>query len=34
MTMKVSANSFLGKIVTVKMDRPLGAKHPKHGCAG
>ena len=27
----VSAKDFLGKIVTVKMDRPLGAKHPKHG---
>lgn len=24
-------NDFLGKIVTVKMDRPLGTKHPKHG---
>ncbi len=22
---------YLGKIVTVKMDRPLGSKHPKHG---
>ena len=22
---------FLGKIVTVKMDRPLGTAHPKHG---
>ena len=22
---------FLGKIVNVKMDRPLGSKHPKHG---
>lgn len=22
---------FLGQIVTVKMDRPLGSKHPKHG---
>ncbi len=22
---------FLNKIVTVKMDRPLGSKHPKHG---
>ena len=22
---------YLGKIVTVKMDRPLGTKHPKHG---
>ena len=26
-----SFNDFLGKIVTVKMDRPLGTKHPKHG---
>ncbi|MEI7512469.1 MAG: inorganic diphosphatase [Candidatus Uhrbacteria bacterium] len=25
------ARSFLGKIVPVKMDRPLGSKHPKHG---
>lgn len=25
------SNVFLGKIVTVKMDRPLGAKHPKYG---
>ena len=22
---------YIGKIVTVKMDRPLGSKHPKHG---
>lgn len=22
---------YLGKIVTVKMDRPLGSKHPKYG---
>lgn len=22
---------FLGKIVTVTMDRPLGSRHPKHG---
>lgn len=22
---------YLGKIVTVKMDRPLGTVHPKHG---
>lgn len=22
---------FLGKLVTVKMDRPLGSTHPKHG---
>lgn len=26
-----SARHFLGKIVTVKMDRPLGTKHPKFG---
>ena len=23
--------NFLGKLVTVKMDRPLGSTHPKHG---
>lgn len=23
--------SYLNKIVTVKMDRPLGSKHPDHG---
>ena len=23
--------SFLSQIVNVKMDRPLGSKHPKHG---
>jgi len=22
---------YLNKIVTVKMDRPMGSKHPKHG---
>ncbi|RDY28201.1 inorganic pyrophosphatase [Romboutsia weinsteinii] len=22
--------SYLGELVTVKMDRPLGSKHPKH----
>ena len=22
---------FLGKTVTIKIDRPLGSKHPKHG---
>ena len=27
----VSGKDFLGKIVTVTMDRPLGSKHPKHG---
>ena len=25
------AKTFLGKTVKVKMDRPLGSKHPKHG---
>ncbi len=25
------SKEFLGKIVNVKMDRPLGSKHPKHG---
>ena len=25
------AKNFLGQIVTVKMDRPLGTKHPKFG---
>ena len=25
------SKDFLGKIVKVKMDRPLGSKHPKHG---
>ena len=27
----VSGKDFLDKIVTVKMDRPLGTAHPKHG---
>lgn len=31
MAEKVSSKDFLGKIVTVKMDRPVGTKHPKHG---
>lgn len=26
-----NAKNFLGKMVTVKMDRPLGSVHPKHG---
>ena len=26
----VNARDFLGKIVNVQMDRPLGSKHPKH----
>ena len=25
------AQAYLGKIVTVTMDRPLGSKHPKYG---
>jgi inorganic pyrophosphatase len=28
---KVSARDFLGQMVSVKMDRPLGVKHPKFG---
>ena len=31
MAEKVNSIDFLGKIVTVKMDRPIGTKHPKHG---
>ncbi len=31
MTDKITSSDLLGKIVTVKMDRPLGSKHPKHG---
>lgn len=27
----MDSKEFLGKKVTVKMDRPLGSKHPKHG---
>ena len=26
----MNSKDFLGKIVKVKMDRPLGSKHPKH----
>ena len=25
------SNKYLGQEVTVKMDRPMGSKHPKHG---
>lgn len=25
------AKDFLGRSVTIKIDRPLGSKHPKHG---
>ena len=28
---KVNANEYLGKEVTIEIDRPLGTKHPKHG---
>ena len=31
MKAKVNSTDFLNKIVTVKMDRPMGSKHPKHG---
>lgn len=27
----MNIRQYLNKIVTVKMDRPLGTKHPKHG---
>lgn len=27
----MDTKSYLGKTVTVEMDRPLGTKHPKHG---
>lgn len=27
----MDTKEFLGKIVKVKMDRPMGSKHPKHG---
>lgn len=28
---KTNANDFLGKEVTIKIDRKLGSRHPKHG---
>ena len=28
---KANAKDYLGKEVEVKIDRPLGSKHPKHG---
>ena len=31
MAEKVNSVDYLDKIVTVKMDRPIGTKHPKHG---
>lgn len=27
----MEAKDYIGQIVLVKMDRPLGTKHPKHG---
>ena len=27
----VNTKSYIGKLVEVKIDRPMGAKHPKHG---
>lgn len=27
----MQAKDFLGKIVKIKMDRPMGSAHPKHG---
>lgn len=27
----METKDYIGKIVTVKMDRPLGSVHPKHG---
>ena len=28
---KISAKSYIGKIITAKIDRQMGSKHPKHG---
>lgn len=27
----MESKDYIGKIVTVQMDRPFGSKHPKHG---
>lgn len=27
----MESKTYIGKIVEVKMDRPMGCKHPKHG---
>ena len=27
----MDTSNYLGKTATIKMDRPLGSKHPKHG---
>ena len=31
MSAKCNAVDFIGQIVSIIMDRPLGSKHPKHG---
>ena len=31
MKQTVNARDYLGRIVTIEMDRPLGTKHPDHG---
>ena len=31
MKQKVNSYDYIGKMVTVKMDRPMGTLHPKHG---
>lgn len=28
---KTNSTDYLGKTVSIKIDRPLGSKHPKHG---
>lgn len=27
----MTSESYIGKVLKVKMDRPMGTKHPKHG---
>ena len=27
----INSNTYIGKLVEVKIDRPMGSKHPKHG---
>ncbi len=31
MSEQIKATSFLNKMITIHIDRPLGSKHPKHG---
>ena len=31
MATMIKQKDFLGKIVIIKIDRPIGSKHPKHG---